>query len=78
MADMQNQIIEKLAEIQGYRSYPLFSHFIELLDLIDKQYDDDFRHVTPENLRYKQGGAGQVRALSSVLIDPDRGDLPKI
>lgn len=78
MADARELLHEKLADVYAYKGTELYAHFVSLLGLIENCYDEDFRTITPENLRHKQGAVQQISVLKNCLIRPESGDLPKL
>lgn len=76
--EMREQLAEQLETVFAYKGSELYAHFVSLLGTLDRCYDDDFRQVTPDGLRFKQGAASQVRVLRDVLIRAEMGDLPKV
>lgn len=79
MSDNRDKVAEALGRVREYRGTPLYAALIDLLGAIDASYDDDMREVAPDGLRYKQGGAKQVRLLKESLIDQEHnGDIPKV
>lgn len=76
--DARDQLAEQLETVFAYKGSELYAHFVSLLGTLDRCYDDDFRQVAPDGLRFKQGAASQIRVLRDVLIKAEPGDLPKI
>lgn len=72
-------VFDKLDEVKAYRGHELYAHFVHLLGLIDEAYDGDFRSVSPETLKLKQGGSLQCRLLREELISQEAPSvIPKV
>lgn len=78
MVDARELLAEKLADVYAYKGSELYAHFVSLLGLMESCYDEDFRTIAPESLKYKQGAACQIRILRNCLIKAEAGDLPRV
>lgn len=69
---------DRLADVQAYRGTELYKAFVDLLGAIDECYGDDLRAVTPDGLRFKQGGSRQCALLREALINGNANAVPKV
>ncbi len=65
---------ENMATLQQYRGNDAYLAMIRLLKSIEDCYGDDLREVSPDGLRFKQGGCKQCHLLRMAMMDG--GDLP--
>jgi len=72
------ELLDRLIEVQAYRGHDLYAAFVRLLGALSDSYNEDFRCVAPDGLRFKQGAAKQCDALREVLIDGGTEVMPRV
>lgn len=78
MDELYKSINEQVVLIREYHGSPIYRCMVELLDLLGKAYDEDFRTIKPEALLYKQGASRQLVLLRDALLREHHGDIPKV
>lgn len=65
----ESKLAEVLAECAAYRGTELYALFVRMMDSIEACYKEDLLTVKPEDLKFKQGAAAQVRSIRKALIE---------